>query len=89
MSAKAYLTPIKAIRAKCMDCTAGQPGEIRDCIIRECPLYPFRMGRNPNRAGIGPAGAGSRRKHELSAVDFGKNHTPGAGSEGGVRGGSS
>lgn len=47
------MTPLKAIRAKCWDCTCGQPAEIKDCHIKTCALYPFRMGKNPNRAGIG------------------------------------
>jgi len=47
------LTPIKAIRAKCLDCSAGQPKEIRLCTIVNCPLYQYRFGKNPNRKGIG------------------------------------
>jgi hypothetical protein len=43
------LTPVQAIRAKCIDCSGGQRAEVRLCPIAECPLYPFRMGRNPNR----------------------------------------
>ena len=46
-------TPLKAIRAKCLDCSADQPKEVRLCPITDCPLYPFRMGHNPNRKGIG------------------------------------
>lgn len=49
------LTPLKAIRAKCLDCSAFQPKEIRLCPVTECPLYPFRFGSNPRRKGIGPA----------------------------------
>ena len=45
--------PLKAIRAKCFDC-AGCPKEVRRCAATDCALYPFRMGRNPNRKGIGP-----------------------------------
>jgi hypothetical protein len=41
------LTPIKAIRAKCMDCTCNQPKEIRECPIIGCPLWPYRMGHRP------------------------------------------
>jgi len=41
------LTPIKAIRAKCLDCCAGQPKEVRLCSIEKCPLYPYRMGHRP------------------------------------------
>ena len=47
------LTPMKAIRAKCLECSNGQPKEVRGCIITECPLYAFRLGKNPNRSGIG------------------------------------
>lgn len=43
----AKLTPIKAIRAKCLDCTCGQMGEIRECPIVDCPLYEYRMGHRP------------------------------------------
>ncbi|MCX5705462.1 MAG: hypothetical protein NTZ92_05360 [Candidatus Omnitrophica bacterium] len=47
------LTPIKAIRAKCLDCSSGQPSEVRRCDINDCPLLPYRFGKNPNRKGIG------------------------------------
>ena len=47
------LTPLKAIRANCLDCAAGQPSEVRSCVIPECPLFPYRFGKNPNRKGIG------------------------------------
>jgi len=40
-------TPIKAIRAKCIDCSGGVPKEVRECPIEDCPLYPYRMGRRP------------------------------------------
>ena len=43
-------TPIKAIRAKCMDCTCNQPKEVRECPITTCPLWPYRMGKRPNKA---------------------------------------
>ena len=46
-------SPLKAIRAKCLDCSCGNPNEVRLCPIRDCPLYPFRDGHNPNRKGIG------------------------------------
>ena len=41
------LTPLKAIRAKCMDCCCGQAKEIKLCNMRECPLFPYRAGRRP------------------------------------------
>ena len=42
------MTAMKAIRAKCLDCTCGQKEEIKLCPIVDCPLYEFRLGKNPN-----------------------------------------
>lgn len=39
------LTRAQAIRQKCLDCSCGQPKEIALCSVKNCPLYPFRMGR--------------------------------------------
>ena len=47
------LTPIKAIRKKCLDCSGWKPAEVRLCEMTDCPLYRFRMGKNPNRKGLG------------------------------------
>lgn len=47
------LSPLKSIRAKCLDCMADQPAEVRLCPCEDCPLYPYRMGHNPSRKGIG------------------------------------
>lgn len=41
------LTPVKAIRAKCLDCCGGQTAEVRLCPITDCALYPYRMGHRP------------------------------------------
>lgn len=41
------MTPIKSIRAKCRDCCAGQPKEVKLCPATGCPLYPYRMGHRP------------------------------------------
>ena len=41
------LTPMKAIRAKCLSCTCDQPKEVRLCPIVKCPLYAYRFGRRP------------------------------------------
>ena len=38
------LTPIKAIRARCLDCCGGQKAEVRLCPSQKCPLWPYRMG---------------------------------------------
>ncbi len=40
-------SPIKAIRANCVDCSGGQVAEVRKCVAVSCALWPFRMGVNP------------------------------------------
>lgn len=50
---KKSLSPAKAMRAKCLDCCCGQAKEVRNCPIIDCALWAYRMGKNPNRAGIG------------------------------------
>lgn len=42
------LTPIKAIRAKCMDCSCGDRKEVRECRIKTCSLWPYRLGKRPH-----------------------------------------
>ena len=41
------MTPIKSIRAKCIDCCCGDKKEVRLCPIERCPLWPYRMGKRP------------------------------------------
>ena len=41
--------PLKAIRAKCLDCVCYQPALVAECHIVTCALHPFRMGKNPLR----------------------------------------
>ena len=41
------LTPVKAIRAKCLDCCCQQIVEVRFCTANQCPLHPYRMGKRP------------------------------------------
>jgi len=44
------LTPVKSIRAKCLDCSCWQSKEVRLCSANECPLFPYRMGHRPKRS---------------------------------------
>jgi len=44
-------TPLKAIRAKCLDCCLGQAKEVKLCPVDKCPLYYYRMGRRPKEDG--------------------------------------
>lgn len=41
--------PVKAIREKCLDCCCGSTLEVKECTVETCPIYPFRLGKNPFR----------------------------------------
>lgn len=41
--------PVKAIRAKCLDCCCGSTAEVAWCSVIGCALHPFRFGKNPYR----------------------------------------
>ena len=47
MPEKEITSPIKAIRAKCLDCCCGSASEVKSCTCQSCPLYAFRFGKNP------------------------------------------
>ena len=48
---KVTLTPVKAIRLKCMECSNFQYSEISNCPIADCALFPYRLGTNPTMQG--------------------------------------
>ena len=41
------LTPLKAIRRKCLDCCCQQTVEVRECTYTKCLLFAYRMGKGP------------------------------------------
>jgi hypothetical protein len=50
---KTITSPIKAIKAKCMDCCCMSRSAVEQCGATECPLYEFKLGKNPYRTGKG------------------------------------
>lgn len=44
---KNRISPLRAIRLKCLDCCCGSSNEVKLCTALNCPLYPFRDGHNP------------------------------------------
>ncbi|MEY9168252.1 hypothetical protein ABIE78_006371 [Sinorhizobium fredii] len=44
------MSPMAAIRLKCLDCSSGQPSEVRACEAVNCPLWAFRAGIHPYTA---------------------------------------
>lgn len=45
------ISPLKAIRAKCIECCCGSKNEVKLCTCCDCPLYPFKLGKSPYRKG--------------------------------------
>ena len=40
-------SPLKAIRAYCIECCCGSAYEVSLCPATECELHEFRLGKNP------------------------------------------
>ena len=43
----ARVSPLRALRLKCLDCCNDSAQEVRLCTEVDCPSWPFRMGKNP------------------------------------------
>ena len=43
------LRPLKAIKAKCLDCMGQQRNEVKLCPSEDCPLYFYRSGKGPSK----------------------------------------
>jgi hypothetical protein len=48
----ARVSPLRALRLKCLDCCNGSAREVRPCTALDCPSWPFRMGKNPWRRAL-------------------------------------
>ncbi|ADZ72183.1 hypothetical protein [Polymorphum gilvum] len=55
----ARISPLRALRLKCLDCCNGSAREVRLCTAVDCPSWPFRMGKNPWAGPVSEA----RREH--------------------------
>jgi hypothetical protein len=55
----ARVSPLRALRLKCLDCCNGSAREVRLCTAVDCPRWPFRMGKNPWAGPVSEA----RREH--------------------------
>jgi len=56
---RAEPTPLRAIRAKCLDCCCGSVKAVRFCTLdglnsTACALWPYRFGRRPATIRKGP-----------------------------------
>jgi hypothetical protein len=64
-------SPMSVIRAKCLDCSAGQSIEVRRCAAVKCALWPYRMGKNPFRAPRAPGVAPTGFARKIPAISEG------------------
>lgn len=65
-------SPIKAIRAKCLDCCCESYQEVKECTVKKCPLWDFRFGKNPFRKQMSEEqrkAAGERLKNARNKIN--------------------
>ena len=46
------ISPLRALRLRCIDCSGDSANEVRLCTAVQCPAWPFRMGKNPWRSPV-------------------------------------
>lgn len=68
-------TILKIIRRKCIDCCVGQVREVRLCAAKECDLWPFRFGMDPDPSKTGFAKNPSCTRGVLSGKAATKRHS--------------
>jgi len=49
------LTPLRALRNRCLDCCNWSVEEVKGCLAKDCAAWVFRSGRDPSRKGVGDA----------------------------------
>jgi hypothetical protein len=45
------MTRAKAIQAYCFECAGDSHKEVTLCVLKDCPLYPYRFGNSPKSKG--------------------------------------
>lgn len=66
--------PVKVIREKCLDCCCGSTHEVKLCTAERCPLWPWRMGKNPYRKPPSEAKAAAARRMNQKRLDKENTH---------------
>ena len=56
------MSPLKALRVRCIDCKGGELSGVRRCGHLDCPSWPYRMGTNPWQAPLSPEVLEARRR---------------------------
>ena len=39
------VTPLKAIRSYCLQCSGNSASEVKSCFLADCPLFGYRLGK--------------------------------------------
>lgn len=62
-----FRNPVKVIRAKCLDCCAGNKKEVKACETVKCPLHKWRFGKKsvPEGKNTGTARSSGRKIKEM------------------------
>jgi hypothetical protein len=82
------MSPLRAIRAKCLDCCGFQEKEVAQCVAVDCPSWPFRMGTDPWRKPASEARREAARR-SISGINTrrrerGRGGSPGSPSKDGI-----
>ena len=48
---------MRIIRLQCLECAGGDAASVAECMFTDCPLHPYRFGKNPSMAGRRNAGS--------------------------------
>ena len=43
------MSVLKDVRLHCLDCCCGIASEVKNCQIKTCHLWPYRMGKDTTR----------------------------------------
>lgn len=67
------LTPLRAVHQNCLECQGGSSRLVKECNLNTgphpCPLWPYRLGRNPARAGIGANSHGFKKTASTKEIE--------------------
>ena len=70
------LSPLKAIKSHCLECTGYEYQETKNCTDSRCNLFSYRLGKNPSLKGKGCSrefllrvGAGTKFQAEETAQE--------------------
>jgi hypothetical protein len=62
----AGIRPLTVIKNHCAECSGDERALF--CELDHCPLHPFRLGKNPNRKGLGGNPANLTRKNPTESA---------------------